>query len=261
MYKKLTWGLSVLIVICIGFIFYVQYEFVQFKKGLEADRENPKTGDVETEKQKEPQHIAIGEAPHPPPRAAQEGYMWEWHGDHWHEMPIAQGDQTPIGPHGQMTGSTETEKVETPSVPYKGPLTYHEELLKTNPVKALRAQAEERGHWSAKWIPPFPPDDLEAAEIARTEYLLTYYQTIGDTNNQVYQKALSAASEQSKRRMKALMEAYGPRVADLMTLIWQRYPEEDVPPLYENGWRKSPSNYFPLSIEDLKFPLQISDSK
>ncbi len=75
MYKKLTWGLSVLIVLCIGLIFYIQYDFAQFKKGLGADHENTKADDVETEKQKEPQHIAIGEAPHPPPRVAKEGYV------------------------------------------------------------------------------------------------------------------------------------------------------------------------------------------
>ena len=55
------------------------------------------------------------------------------------------------------------------------PPTYHEELLKTNPVKALRLQAEERGHWSAEHIPPFPPDDTEAQEYARSIYLMHYY--------------------------------------------------------------------------------------
>jgi hypothetical protein len=180
-----------------------------------------------------------------PPRPAQEGHKWEWHGDHWHEMPIAAAQ--PVA---------QPVQVKQPEKPmYTGPLTYHTELLKTNPVEALRLQAEERGHWSAKWIPPFPPDDLEAAEIARTNYLLIYYHTIGDTDNPEFKKASRAAAEQRSRRAKALREAYNGRVADLMILIWAHYPESDVPPLYENGWRKSPSDYFPESIEDLKFPL------
>ena len=53
-----------------------------------------------------------------------------------------------------------------PVTTYNGPLTFHAELLKTNPVKALRLQAEERGHVNAKWIPPFPPDDQEAQAFA-----------------------------------------------------------------------------------------------
>ncbi len=138
---------------------------------------------------------------------------------------------------------------------YKGPLTYHTELLKANPVKALRQQAIERGHWRAKWIPPFPPDDLEASEIARTQYLIIYYHTIGDTEHPQYQKALKVDAELAKREAKALREAYNGRVADLIILSWPRFPESDVPPLYEKGWRKSPSDYFPMRIEDLKFPL------
>ena len=51
---------------------------------------------------------------------------------------------------------------------YTGPLTFHAELLKTNPVKALRLQAEERGHVNAKWNRHFPPDDVEAQELAST---------------------------------------------------------------------------------------------
>ena len=63
---------------------------------------------------------------------------------------------------------------------YTGPLTYHEELLKTNPVKALRLQAEERGHWSAEHIPPFPPDDEEAASLAYNVYVQIHYEGIND---------------------------------------------------------------------------------
>ena len=63
-------------------------------------------------------------------------------------------------------------------------------------------------------------------------------------------------------RTKEAREARGRR-NDLSILSWPRFPEADIPqyPLYEKGWRTSSSNYYPMRIEDLKFPLQITDSK
>ena len=180
----------------------------------------------------------------PPPEP---GYEWVQHGDHYDKVKVA--ETHPIE-HPVQARKTPT---------YTGPLTYHAELLKTNPVKALRLQAEERGHWSAKWIPPFPPDDLEAAEIARTKYLIIYYKTIGDLDNPECKKAIRADSEQISRTMKTMTEAKTmgksydrARVSDLLMLSWPRFPESDVPPLYEKGWRAAPSNYYPMRIEDLK---------
>jgi len=51
----------------------------------------------------------------------------------------------------------------------------HQELLDSHPVAALRAQAKDSGHWSAKYIPPFPPDDTEANEFARNIYIFNHY--------------------------------------------------------------------------------------
>ena len=53
-------------------------------------------------------------------------------------------------------------------------MTYNEELFKTNPVEALRREAEARGHWSTEYLPPFPPDDLEAQEFAKYVYMTAY---------------------------------------------------------------------------------------
>ena len=100
----------------------------------------------------------------PPPGASPHGH---WHGDEWHDALHAPVPKTSAGP-----------------------LTHHTELLETHPVEALRLQAKERGHWSAKWIPPFPPDDAEAAAIARDIYLITYYESIGDTTNPICLKTL-----------------------------------------------------------------------
>ena len=97
--------------------------------------------------------------------------------------PVVPPNEHPSGPHRH-----EDDTAHNPSVSqtYTGPLTYHVELLKTNPVKALRLQSEERGHWSTKWIPPFPPDDQEAADFARSWYLYIYYKSIGETDTPEY---------------------------------------------------------------------------
>ncbi len=241
MSKKIMWGLVALtILLCTAFVFMTirnRAEILQLQDDL-AEAEKPQTHVTQ-------QPVADNK----PPRPAKDGFKWEWHGDHWHEMPVAQAQ--PIG---------QPVQVEQPEKPmYTGPLTYHVELLKTNPVEALRLQAEERGHWSAKWIPPFPPDDLEAAEIARTQYLIIYYETIGDTEHPEYKKANRASWEQGRRTMKTMTEAKtmgkpydSARVSDLLMLSWPRFPESDVPPLYEKGWRTAPSNYFPLQLSDLK---------
>ena len=71
-------------------------------------------------------------------------------------------------------------------------LTYHAELLVSHPVEALRQQGKERGHWSADHIPPFPPDDQEAAEFARSVYLWIYYQSTGQTDHPEYIRAVKA---------------------------------------------------------------------
>ncbi|MDE0315627.1 MAG: hypothetical protein OXM61_12040 [Candidatus Poribacteria bacterium] len=235
---KLHWGIAALIIILIaagGFMYWQWSSVQQLKEQLAQD-------DKLLEEKEEP--VAKNNLP-----PAEPGKKWVPHGDHFHQVPID-------APDVWQEGTPEPVAKEVQAKPaYTGPLTYHTELLKTNPVEALRLQAEERGHWSAKWIPPFPPDDTEAAEIARTEYLIIYYETIGDTDNPEYKKANRAGWEQGRRTAKALREAYSARVADLMILTWPRFPELDVPPLYEKGWRTSPSDYFPLQIEDLKFPL------
>ncbi len=127
----------------------------------------------------------------------------------------------------------EVPKEETQGVPkvapkkvYTGPLTFHAELLKTNPVKALRLQTEERGHWSAEWIPPFPPDDTEAQEFARVIYLQKYYiQTYGklldtpeyEKESREFNKALSTSSQMWNTIMSY---PHGARQRDLMKLTW-----------------------------------------
>ena len=76
-------------------------------------------------------------------------------------MPIAEANETPV------------------KKTYDKPLTYDAELFRTNPVKSLSLEMEARGHWGAGYIPPFPPDDLEAQELARYEYMIAYMNVHG----------------------------------------------------------------------------------
>ena len=110
----------------------------------------------------------------PPP--TEPGFKWVRHGEHWDKVPISE-------PHQHSTQ-------EVPMTTYDGPLTYHKELLEKHPVEALYQQTLERGHWSARHIPPFPLDDQEAATYARINYLKNYYRSIGQTDTPKYQKLL-----------------------------------------------------------------------
>ena len=156
--------------------------------------------------------------------------------------PVNPGDVQKIKPD-------ENPKAETPKPKkplYTGPLTFHEELLKTNPVKALRLQQEERGHWSAEWIPPFPPDDTEAQEFARTEYLWRYYiQTYGEKlDTPEYEKEAKACREARETHMEMFATInsypYGARQMDLLKLTWPGLDEE--PRI--NNYGGVPSEYF-----------------
>ncbi len=86
MSRKMYWGLSILIVIFVAggvFVFVKQQrELAELRQGVaEADK---LLADHQKQQPK---------ANNKPPRPAQEGFEWEWHGDHWHEMPVAQSDK------------------------------------------------------------------------------------------------------------------------------------------------------------------------
>ncbi len=177
MSKQLQWAIGGLALLIVGFValqIYLHVDMKQFKEEL-ADPE-PKT---ETETEQPTEHVQVPELYNRPPHP-DDGHEYEWHGNHWDRV-----DQL----HGQSALVPKT---------YDGPLTYHAELLESNPVKALRLQTEERGHWSAKWIPPFPPDDLEATAIARNIYLMTYYESIGDITNPIFIQAWKNHSARRK---------------------------------------------------------------
>ncbi|MDE0400287.1 MAG: hypothetical protein OXL96_21030 [Candidatus Poribacteria bacterium] len=91
----------------------------------------------------------------------------------WHEGPHYDAPTVSAEPVDIETAEAIVEKFNN----YQSmQLTYHTELLKSDPVEALRQQGKERGHWSADYLPDFPLDDTEAMEIARAQYHCIYYQ-------------------------------------------------------------------------------------
>ena len=86
-------------------------------------------------------------------------------------------------------------------------LTYHAELLASDPVEALRQQGKERGHWSADYLPDFPLDDTEAMEIARAEYHCIYYK-YQTPPGQPLSPEFHRAARQSMSLLRAVNERY-----------------------------------------------------
>ena len=121
-----------------------------------------------------------------------------------------------------VTQPVPAPKTHTGPPTYAGPLTFHKELLETNPVEALRLQAEERGHWSAEHIPPFPPDDTEAQKYARSIYLINYYVSIGDESNPILGRAIRAHQSQNRAidDQFPVAEPLTARDSDLWRLTW-----------------------------------------
>ena len=135
----------------------------------------------------------------------------------WHEVP----HEAPVEPPSTDVGETPAPVATSTRT---GPLTYHAELLASNPVEALRAQAEERGHWSARWIPPFPSDDHEAAALARTFYHIVYYRSTGEIDAPKGQQVWS----ENSILMDTVIEYSPPRSSDLLKLSWAILQAGDI---------------------------------
>ncbi len=216
MRNKLYWGLGILIVLLIGAFVFMMVNTQSEIRQLAADlAKAQKKLEAHNKAANSPNVVDISDVKPPP---AEPGFKWVRHGDHWDKIPVEQRETT----------------VEPVKPMYTGPLTYHEELLETHPVEALRLQQEERGHWSAKWVPPFPPDNQEAAVIAKSYYLLNYYRNTGETDTAVY--------EELKHKILELLAAIdehplGAYKGDLLKLTWSVIPEGTI------GAGYGPSNY------------------
>ena len=187
MKKQMKWGLATLILLLgIAAVFIFLDQNAELRQLEKETAESDKLRQERNKPQETP--VAVEELP-----------------------PVVPPNEHPSGPH-----QHEDDKVHNHSPivsqTYTGPLTYHAELLETNPVKALRLQAEERGHWSAKWIPPFPPDDTEAQEFAKATYNFIYFDEGPE---------FSEASHTYSQMQRTIMSyPYGARSSDLMKLTW-----------------------------------------
>ncbi|MDE0313875.1 MAG: hypothetical protein OXM61_03155 [Candidatus Poribacteria bacterium] len=174
MHKRIATGLFVLIFILgVAIVFYHQYTDIQQLKQEAAEAEKLLEGNEKP--------ITENKPPHP----AREGYKMVQHGDHWHQIPKHAPDSWAAELHEMLNLPPPRDDRPTPSddrptqathpvQTYKGPLTYHKELLETNPSEALRLLTKEMNHWSADYIPDIPADDTIATEYARVEYLKAY---------------------------------------------------------------------------------------
>ena len=148
----------------------------------------------------------------PPPGASPHGH---WHDDEWHNEP-----HVPIG-------SLPTVQRPDSNAPTEPMIYPHQKLLDTHPVAALRAQAKESGHWSAKYIPPFPADDVEANELARNYYIKNYHEKRGDYYHPDAVKASEAITKwRNDNGTYSITEIdireSRPRFYDLFRLSWTR---------------------------------------
>ena len=178
-----------------------------------------------------------------PPRDARPGFKWVRHNDHWDEVPVTptQGNDSPEV-HLDPVNATET-KTQT----YTGPLTYDEELFKTNPVKSLRLELEARGNWAAEHIPSFPPDDLEAQEIARYEYMITFMNI--DDAKELWDLVFN--KHQLRIRLDRKYGKFSARSYDLSRLGWGHYNSPyDISADFLDNLPWYPSEYFPTLDPD-----------
>ncbi len=217
MHKRIAIGLIVLIFILgVAIVFYHQYTDIQQLKKEAA----------EAEKMLDEKDKPVTENKPPP---AREGYKMVPHGDHWHEVPMTASDVSQDAPTTQPVQAAQEYKA------YTGPLTFHKELLETNPLEALRLQCEERGHWSAKWITDyFSPDDLEAQAFAKTVYLRMYYNTLYRTTGKIpisdaEYTQLGAELDSHFEAIHAIPNHY--RGLALMRISWPFLPPDREPTL------------------------------
>lgn len=222
MRKKLYWGLATLIILLIGVSVVLLTRDTD--TGLDINVYRAPSPEEEEQVERNIQD-AIKKSKTP---TARPGYELVQHGDHFHEVPISETAVLPPNDKSAVVPKT-----------IKGGLTYHAELLETNPVKALRLQAEERGHWSKDHIPPFPPSDTEAQAFARNAYLTTYYQSLGYGSENLEPENFDAESNRIYgNAVRAYMSHFrgldeypnGPRRKDLWRLTWTRTAAGEITP-------------------------------
>ena len=209
MRKKMYWGIASLILI-IGVVGV--YFMLQPVSDMEPEMKFIVPSETDLEKARETKQ--------PPPGASLNGH---WHDDEWHDEP----HEVPVAQNDPPIAQPDTVQPKQPVIDAAGEVIYpHQELLQRHPVAALRAQAKDNGHWSAKYIPPFPPDDAEANDLAHNYYIYNYFASRGDFYNPVSLKAVNAIDKWKRDNggygSSTDRKYVGPRHNDLFKLTWTR---------------------------------------
>ena len=197
MTHKTYWGLAALFIILIaaaGFVYWQWSSVQQFKEQLAREA-----------KQLEEYQKMVTENNLPP---AAPGKKWVQHDDHFHEVSID-------APNTWQEESSDTQEqsegvVRSVAVDYPNP---------DNPVQVLREYAKKRGHWSAEYIPDFPPEDTEAAQVARNILIIETHIKAG--NKTLYGPA-EVASNENIQTFESYSGSTDQRYFDLLKLTWVR---------------------------------------
>ena len=148
MYKKLTWGLGVLaLLISTAFVFMT----VRYR----ADIRQLKEEAAEAEKLSEDRNKHLAQQPdvgNKPPQEAKDGFKWEWHGDHWHEMPLSESVEV----------SNKTQ-------------------LQHEPVRTPPEQTEDVVMWDGRPWSEYSPKEKEAAKQQNRLMIWVTYDLIKKT--------------------------------------------------------------------------------
>lgn len=140
-----------------------------------------------------------------------------------------------------------------PGVPKGKPgMTWHADLLAKNPVEALRAQTLEKGHWSARWIPPFPPENVRAQMHALAQYLANYYVDDSPEGNRAAGSSIALKDDVFFNKKAELDPEYRETAhyGDLLKLTWTNlsFVMETYGKLGRINWA---SDYFPREQSEL----------
>ena len=143
---------------------------------------------------------------------ARPGYKLVPHNDHYHEIPIDSDKQTDEVPNDVQSEST------TSAVPTNTPPP-----MSNNPVKDLREYLQKKGHWSAKWIPEFPPEDKEAARLAHYYLIMLKHEAAG---NEYYDGPALIPEQETFKSLQHYKDMNTQRSFDIYKLSWSvlEYP-------------------------------------
>ena len=196
MRNKVIWGLGILIVLLIGTSVLVM---------VNEHTENQQLEDDEMKAQKRAEPINQQKKLKNNPSVAREGLKMVQHDDRSHELPIDSPDTVQEEQIADTSDDTQQPVVEAD---YPNP---------ENPVKALREYLEKRGHWSAEYIPDFPPEDTEAARMAQNVLIMIAHR---DAGNKFYDGPAEPANREFRQTLEHYKHSMDQRSWDMYKLSW-----------------------------------------